>query len=136
MAAQNVSRVENDLADRLSVAFRAYAAARQRAVLYRTQIIPRAEETYALSLEAFKGGQFEYLRVIQAQRSLAESHLEMNRALGDAWKAAGEISGLLLEEVWPTPPAKPLAPDEEPRPLPNPKELKLPDPKKMPDAKP
>lgn len=109
MAIQNVGRVENDLADRLAAAFRSYAAARERAELYRTQIIPRAEETYKLSLEAFKGGQFEYLRVIAAQRAVAEARLERNRSLGEAWRAAGEISGLLLEEAWPGPPPGPGA---------------------------
>jgi hypothetical protein len=35
----------------------------------------------------------------------AEVRLELNRALGEAWRAAGELSGLLLEEVWPDEPA-------------------------------
>ena len=127
MAIQNTGRVENDLADRLSAAFRTYNAARTRAERYRREILPRAEETLKLSLEAFKGGQFEYLRVIQAQRSVAEARLEYNRSLGEAWRAAGEISGLLLEEVWPGLPAKPPGPGGEPAPLPDPK--KVPDPK-------
>ena len=74
------------------------------AEVYRTEIIPKAQETFTLSLAAFKGGQFEYLRVIQAQRALAEAKLEYNRALGDSWKGAAQLSGLLLEESWPDPP--------------------------------
>lgn len=101
MNVAQVGRVQNELVDRLATAYRLYAAAKQRAERYRSAIIPRAEETFKLSSEAFKGGQFEYLRVLQAQRSLIEARLEFNRSLGDAWKAAGEISGLLLEEVWP-----------------------------------
>ncbi len=103
-AVQDVGRVENDLTDRLALAFRTYSAAKQRAGRYKTAILPRAEETYNLSLQAFKGGQFEYLRVLQAQRAVAEARLESNRALGEAWRSAGEISGLLLEEAWPTAP--------------------------------
>jgi cobalt-zinc-cadmium efflux system outer membrane protein len=109
MAIQNVGRVENELTERLATNFRTYTAARERADRYQTQIIPRAEETYKLSMEAFKGGQFEYLRVIQAQRAVAEARLELNRSLGEAWKAAGELSGLLLEEAWPGPPPGPAA---------------------------
>lgn len=109
MAIQNVGRVENDLAERLTTIFRTYSDARERADRYRTQIIPRAEETYKLSMDAFKGGQFEYLRVIQAQRAVAEAWLELNRSLGEAWRAAGELSGLLLEEAWPEPPPGPAA---------------------------
>jgi cobalt-zinc-cadmium efflux system outer membrane protein len=118
MAIQDVGRVENDLAERVATAMRAYSAAMKEADLYKREILPRAEETYKLSLEAFKGGQFEYLRVIQAQRSVAEAKLEYNRALGDAWKAAAELSGLLLEEWWPGPPPPVGA---EPAKLPAPK---------------
>ncbi|MEO2091408.1 MAG: TolC family protein, partial [Gemmataceae bacterium] len=104
-AVLDVARVENDLTDRLALAFRTYTAAKQRAGRYTSAILPRAEETYKLSLEAFKGGQFEYLRVLQAQRAVAEARLEYNRALGEGWRAAGEISGFLLEEVWPVAPS-------------------------------
>ncbi|MFO0823377.1 MAG: TolC family protein [Gemmataceae bacterium] len=103
MAIQTVGRVENDLATRVATAFQTYAAARERAERYRTEILPRATETYKLSMEAFKGGQFEYLRVLQAQRAIAEAKLELNRALGEAWRSAAELSGLLLEESWPGP---------------------------------
>ncbi|WP_439625540.1 TolC family protein [Gemmata sp.] len=116
-AALNVTQVENELADRVATAFQTYAAARERAERYRTELIPRAEETFKLSLDAFKGGQFEYLRVIEAQRTMAELRLERNRALSEAWKAAAELSGLLLEEAWPpAPPAPPMKPPEPPKP--------------------
>lgn len=105
MAVQDVARVENDLAERVATALRTYSAALKLAGQYRTEILPKAEETYKLSLEAFKGGQFEYLRVIQAQRAVAEARLEYNRALGEAWRSAADLSALLLEEYWPGPAA-------------------------------
>jgi cobalt-zinc-cadmium efflux system outer membrane protein len=101
MAIQSVGQTENELAARVATAYQTYAAARERAEMYRTELIPRAEETYKLSLAAFKGGQFEYLRVIAAQRTVAEARLELNKSLGEAWRAAAELSGLLLEEAWP-----------------------------------
>jgi len=101
MALQKVGQVENELAGQVATAFQAYASARERSVRFQREIIPRAEEAFKLALEAFKGGQFEYLRVIAAQRVVAEARLEMNKALGDAWKSAAELSGLLLEEAWP-----------------------------------
>ena len=104
MAGQDVGRVENELAERVAIALRTYSAAVKLAEQYRTDVLPKAEETYRLSLEAFKGAQFEYLRVIQSQRSVAEARLEYNRALGEAWRAAAELSALLLEEWWPGPP--------------------------------
>jgi len=109
MAIQNVGQTENELAARVAAAYQTYAAARERATMYQKELIPRAEETYKLSMAAFKGGQFEYLRVIQAQRAIAEARLELNKSLGEAWRAAAELSGLLLEEAWPGPPTGPGA---------------------------
>jgi len=100
-AIQSVLAVENELAERVASALRTYAAATTRAEKYKAEILPKAEETYRLSLEAFKGGQFEYLRVIAAQRAIAEARLEYNRSMGEAWRSAAELSGLLLEESWP-----------------------------------
>ncbi|MBI3465718.1 MAG: TolC family protein [Planctomycetes bacterium] len=99
-----VGRIENELVERLAAAFATYSSAHQRADRYRTAILPKARETFKLSIDSYKGGQFEYLRVLQAQRALAEANLEYNRALGDLWRGASEIAGLLLEEGWPTPP--------------------------------
>lgn len=122
-AMQEIGRVENDLTDRVSTAMRDYASARRRAERYRDAILPRAKETYQLSLQAYQGGQFEYLRVLEAQRAIAQANLEYIRALGDAWKAAAVLSGLAIEDQWPpevaadakvVPPAPAAAPGREP----------------------
>ncbi|MCE9531171.1 MAG: TolC family protein, partial [Planctomycetes bacterium] len=63
-AVTEVGRVQNDIVGRLATAFGTYSAARQRAEKYKTAILPKAERTYQLSLKAFQGGQFEYLRVL------------------------------------------------------------------------
>jgi cobalt-zinc-cadmium efflux system outer membrane protein len=102
-ATQEVSRVQNDLTNRLAAAFGQYSAARQRAQRYRTSILPGTNRGYQIALATFKGGQFEYLRVVQAQRAAAEANLEYIRILADAWRAASEIAGLLLEEDWSRP---------------------------------
>ncbi len=100
-AVQNVCQVENELVGRLAGAFRAYAAAKQRADHYRTAILPRARETYQLSMTAYQIGQSEYLKVLEAQRTVAQADLEYNRTLGEMWQSASEIAGLLLEDEWP-----------------------------------
>lgn len=100
-AMQEVQRVENSLADGVALAMRDFASAKRRTERYHTAIIPRATETYELSLQAYQGGQFEYLRVLEAQRTLAQANIEYIRALGEAWKAAATISGFTLEEQWP-----------------------------------
>ena len=98
---REVERVQNDLTGRLATAFGQYASARQRAERYRTSILPAARESYRLTLLAFRGGQFEYLRVLQAQRGIGEANLTYVQALQEQWRAASEIAGLLLEEDWP-----------------------------------
>jgi cobalt-zinc-cadmium efflux system outer membrane protein len=101
-ARYEVSRVQNELAGKLAGAHGQFTAAKKRADRYRTSLLPNATKSYELSLLAFKGGQFEYIRVIQAQRTVAEARLEYIRALGDAWRAASEIAGLTLEDDFPT----------------------------------
>ncbi len=85
-AQQQVRQVQNELTERLALAMRDYAAARRRAERYSTAILPRAKETYDLSRKAYQGGEFEYLRVLEAQRALAQAYLDYIRALGDGWK--------------------------------------------------
>ncbi len=106
MAVQEVGRVQNALAERVASLLRTHSAAIQEAELYKKEILPRAEETYTLYAEALKGGKFDYLKVLQAQRGIAESRIEYNRALGEAWKAAAELSAMLLEERFPVVPPR------------------------------
>lgn len=100
-AIRQVARAETELTDRVATAFRDFASAKQRADRYRTAILPRAKESYDLSVKGYQGGQFEYLRVLEAQRSLTLAYLEWVKAAGEAWKAASALSGLTLEEQWP-----------------------------------
>lgn len=95
---QEVNRVQYELLGRLATAYGNYAAARERVDKYRKLILPTAQQANKIALDAYKGGQFEYLRVLQAQRTLLEANLEYVRTMGEAWRAASEISGLLLEE--------------------------------------
>ena len=50
-----------------------------------------------LALLGYRGGQFEYLRLLQAQQARATSSLEYNQVLLDAWFSASTIAGLLSE---------------------------------------
>lgn len=100
-ATLEVSRVQNDLSNRLATAFGQYSAAKQRAERYQKSILPKAKESYRLTLAAFRGGQFEYLRVLQAQRAIGEANLSYIQALSEQWRAASEIAGFMQEEHWP-----------------------------------
>lgn len=101
MAFQDVRRVENEVAERVANSLRTYVTAKQRAEWYRDNILGRTNEALKLMTAARDAGQFNALQVLQAQRAVAEARLETNKSLGEAWKAAGELSGLMLEEQWP-----------------------------------
>ena len=95
-----VGRVQLDLAERLMAALRDYAGARQRAERFRTGVLPKTRRAHELLRQSFPG-QVDAFRVLQAQRAVSEANLEYNRALADAWKAAGMIAGLVQEPQWP-----------------------------------
>ncbi len=99
-AGAEIDSVRNSLVAKAATAFGQYDAARRRAIRYRDTILPDADQAYRLALAAFQGGQFEYLRVLQAQRAVAESRLEYLRALHELWSAACDIAGLTLEDHW------------------------------------
>ena len=102
-AVNQVGVAQNTIVGQLAAAFATYEAAKARAGRYREAVVPKAEETYRLSLKAYQGGQFEYLRVLQAQRAVAEARLEVVRSRGEAWQAASTVAGLMLEDQWPRP---------------------------------
>lgn len=100
-AEREVSRVETELVDRLAMAYRDYSSASRKVGRYRDAVIPRAKELFQLAAQAEMAGQLDSLKVLEAQRSVAQARLEYVKSLGDAWKAAAAIAGLLLEESWP-----------------------------------
>lgn len=101
-AVLDVTRTQNALADRLATAHRTYAAAKARAERYKSSVIPKAEENLSFLRLQQEKGVVEPLKVLIAQRSVVEAKLEYNRTVGEAWRAAAELSGLLLEEAWPS----------------------------------
>jgi cobalt-zinc-cadmium efflux system outer membrane protein len=103
-AINDIGRVQNELSSQLATAFQAYASARARADRYRTQILPKATESYQLAMKGRAGGQLDYLKVLQAQQALAEAKLVLIDSQTAAWQAAAEIAGLMLEDVWPNAP--------------------------------
>lgn len=103
-AVAEVGKTQNQLINELANAFGRYASARNRSEYYRKGILEDAKESFRLSVLAFRGGQFEYLRVLQAQQFIVEAELEYLQYLSEAWVAASEISGLLLQECWPPTP--------------------------------
>jgi cobalt-zinc-cadmium efflux system outer membrane protein len=99
LAAREAERVENDLTERLAVAFREYAAARRQAERL-AAVRDKADRAFRLVADP-KNLNVTAIQRLVAQQAVAQALLESARARGDAWRAASVLSGLTLEEPWP-----------------------------------
>jgi cobalt-zinc-cadmium efflux system outer membrane protein len=96
-AETDVQRIRLSLQNRLAVAFRRYDAARREFELYDKQILP---DTTA-SLDIVRGGypaEFDYLKLITAQREYFQAQLGRLEALNVLRGEAVLIEGMLLED--------------------------------------
>jgi cobalt-zinc-cadmium efflux system outer membrane protein len=100
-ATANVSTVRNNLARQMAEARGRYRAADQLVLRYEEKIIPLARENVQLIQEAFDQGQFDFVRLLQAQRALVESQLGYISALETRWMTAAELAGLAQVEAFP-----------------------------------
>jgi cobalt-zinc-cadmium efflux system outer membrane protein len=99
-ATREINRVENELTERVAVAYRDYAAARIRAERFAV-VRKKAEDAYNL-IVGEKNFTLTAIQRLVAQQAVAQARLEYVKSRGEAWKAASVISGLTLEEQWPT----------------------------------
>ncbi|MDX1967085.1 MAG: TolC family protein [Planctomycetaceae bacterium] len=100
-ASANVATIRNTIAKQMADARGRYRAADQLVVRYEEKIIPLARESVKVIQEAFDQGQFDFLRLLQAQRALVESQLGYISALETRWMTAAELSGLAQVEAFP-----------------------------------
>jgi cobalt-zinc-cadmium efflux system outer membrane protein len=100
-ASQRVTRVQNELSAQTAAAMGEYLQAQQRVENYEQAILPRAREIYRISAQAYAQGEFDFLRLLQAQRTFLETNLAYVTAQQDRWVAAARIAGLLQLERFP-----------------------------------
>jgi cobalt-zinc-cadmium efflux system outer membrane protein len=62
------------------------------------QILPRAQLGLALATEGYRRGEFSYLQVLTAQRTLTEASLAQVRALANLRQSVVALDGLLLSD--------------------------------------
>lgn len=100
-AIAEASSTQLALSQRLATSYGDYATAKLRAERYSALRASTKKLYEQASTLYFKGGKLSNLQVIQAQRQMIDAELEYIRAWGVAWKAAGDIAGLLLEDDFP-----------------------------------
>lgn len=95
-ASSQLRQKEFDLAERLAVEFQAYETARLRGERIAEEIVPRAEETLQLTVEAFRAGESSFLQLLTAQRTLFEARLRELEAKSEALQFYARLRGSLL----------------------------------------
>ncbi|HMC66047.1 MAG TPA: TolC family protein [Gemmataceae bacterium] len=98
-----VRQVELRLMERLTAAYRRYQAAKQQVEAYRTEILPNARKSLDLIRLGYESqdAKYQYIAVLEAQRTLAQARLANVQALGELWRAVGEITALLQQDELP-----------------------------------
>ena len=95
------SVTQNDLTKDLAAALARYRSAQQLVDRYERKILPAAEEARKVFEAGYDQGVFDFLRVLQAQRTLVETNLGYVKAQEDRWSAAAEVANLLQLEQFP-----------------------------------
>jgi len=96
-AAAEGRRLELALRARLAAEQARYQSARERAEVYRLEILPRAQEAVLLYETKFKEVAAAYPQVLSARRALVQARLEYLEAQGRAMHHRVLLEGFLLE---------------------------------------
>lgn len=101
IAAENgVNRIELELRDRLAMVYRRYANARQQVDRYKTEILPRAQQSIDVVRRGYEAGQVDFLALLTSQRTYVRVNLAYLDALAELRQAATLIEGQLLSDSW------------------------------------
>lgn len=96
-----LGRTENELSALLAATVGKLEAAQQQVERYRNSILPKAQKSVELTQRSFDVGQFDFLRVLQAQKALVETELSYVAALESQWYAAADLANLMQLEQFP-----------------------------------
>ena len=91
-------RLEFELESRAAVAFSEYLTGLRASEAYRAEILPQAEQAYALYLARYREGAAAYPQVLIAQRTLFDMTIEYFDYIEAAWLAALRLQGFLVGE--------------------------------------
>lgn len=96
-AEKELTRLELALQSRAADVFDEYLTNLRNAETYKSEIVPRAEESYRLYLARYREMAAAYPQVLVAQRTLFQVTDEYINAAETAWTASLQLQGLLLE---------------------------------------
>jgi cobalt-zinc-cadmium efflux system outer membrane protein len=94
-AKDDVEIVRNQLLLQLSNAFFLYTSTREQVRFFVDTILPQAEESLKIAKQGYKYGEFNYLEVLDAQRTLANTSISYLKVLNELYSSITEIEKLV-----------------------------------------
>ena len=95
---ENLS-VYNDLLFQLKKNFNSYNVERKRVIEYRDKILPKAEESLKLITRGYKEGEFDYIDLLDAQRTWAETRISYIESLKNLNLLIADIERLAVVKI-------------------------------------
>lgn len=97
-AERAASRTELSLQNRLATVYQEYQVSRQQVERYSEEILPKVDQTLELTRAGYREGEFDFLRLLTAQRTYFQTNLAYLESLNEMWRTSRQIDGLLLSD--------------------------------------
>ncbi|ODS31707.1 MAG: heavy metal efflux pump protein CzcC [Candidatus Scalindua rubra] len=94
--------IRNELLLQLNNAFSLYTSSREQVRYFVDTIIPQAEESLKIAKQGYKHGEFDYLEVLDAQRTLANTRISYLKILNELYSSMTEIekfAGVKISDI-------------------------------------
>ncbi len=91
--------VYNDLLFQLRRTFNSYNVERRRVIEFRDKILPRAEESLKLITKGYKEGEFNYIDLLDTQRTWAETRISYIESLKNLNQLVAELERLAVTKI-------------------------------------
>jgi outer membrane protein, heavy metal efflux system len=95
---ENLS-VYNELLFQLKKNFNSYNVERKRVAEFRNKILPRAEESLKLIEKGYKEGEFNYIDLLDAQRTWAETRISYIESLKNLNLLIADVERLAVVKI-------------------------------------
>lgn len=94
-ARDELAATENRLHGELLQAHLRLSLAREEAEMLKKEMLPGAQQAHELAIKGFEYGKFNFMDVLDAQRSLLQARAQYLRSLSEAQRAAADIENYL-----------------------------------------
>ena len=98
-AKHDEATVRNGLLLQLDNAFSMYTSSRELVRSFIDTIVPMAEESLTIAKNGYEHGEFDFLEVLDAQRTLVATNVSYLKALNDFFRSMTEIERLIGDKI-------------------------------------